>query len=243
MKKESNMYPWVDITKNFVGGKCPHECVYCYVNSLRKKFDSLNKKYSGKLFLLEKEFEKPLPTGKTIFIQNCGDLFAEGVPTAWIGKVLAYCNKFDNTYLFQTKNVERLNYFTGLFPHKTILGTTLETTMSSEEYAHISKAPEPMWRAFYLSWPFIERACRGIAYRRMVSIEPILAFDPKIMLGWIRSIQPEFVSIGADSKHTIGLSEPTSEQIKYLIEELNKITEVRLKGNLKRLLDGPYDKK
>ncbi len=70
----------------------------------------------------------------------------------------------------------------------------------------------------------------------MVSIEPIVAFDLTIFVGWIRQINPAFVSIGADSKGH-NLIEPTAYQLKELISELSPITEIKLKKNLDRLLE------
>ena len=52
----------------------------------------------------------------------------------------------------------------------------------------------------------------------------------------IYQIKPEFVSIGADSKGH-NLQEPCKENIKVLIDELNKFTTVIIKDNLKRLGD------
>lgn len=69
----------------------------------------------------------------------------------------------------------------------------------------------------------------------MISIEPVLAFDPNIMLAWIKDIRPKFVSIGADSKgHK--LPEPGKDTLTYFISELKKITEVKIKNNLKRIV-------
>ena len=57
------------------------------------------------------------------------------------------------------------------------------------------------------------------------------------MAGWIEDINPLFVSIGADSKKH-NLKEPTGKKIRELIVELKKITEVRIKKNLKPLFEG-----
>ena len=71
--------------------------------------------------------------------------------------------------------------------------------------------------------------------RKMVSIEPIMDFDEVNFLAWIRIINPEFVSIGADSQRH-GLPEPSSRKIRNLILGLKKFTKVEEKDNLKRLL-------
>jgi hypothetical protein len=68
----------------------------------------------------------------------------------------------------------------------------------------------------------------------MISIEPILDFDLKEFLMWIENINPEFVSIGADSKNN-DLREPNSDKIKKLIDGIESIAEIRIKKNLKRV--------
>ena len=68
-----------------------------------------------------------------------------------------------------------------------------------------------------------------------ISIEPILDFDLQVMVRWMVQIKPKFVSIGADSKHH-NLQEPGKKKVESLIKELKKITEVKIKPNLKRLL-------
>ena len=68
-------------------------------------------------------------------------------------------------------------------------------------------------------------------YRKMVSIEPILDFDLLTMVGWIKAVKPEFVSIGADSKGH-HLPEPSTGKLQRLCDELRMITEVKVKSNL-----------
>jgi len=70
--------------------------------------------------------------------------------------------------------------------------------------------------------------------KKMVSLEPIMDFDPDTLLSWIDMIKPDFVSIGADSKgHK--LPEPPATKIQYLVEKMAGITSVRMKSNLVRL--------
>lgn len=69
---------------------------------------------------------------------------------------------------------------------------------------------------------------------KMVSIEPILDFDLDVMLVWLRNIEPQFVSIGADSKGH-NLPEPSPGKVRELVNELSKFTEVKVKSNLGRL--------
>jgi hypothetical protein len=214
-RTKSNMYEWITATRNYVGGKCEFGCNFCYVEDL-KKYPNVKARYAGEYRLIEKELAKNEGSGKTIFVQDCSDLFAPGVPSQFIERILEHCRKFDNT--------KRFKEFIGKFPAKTILGISLE---SNRDYG-LTKAPIPRTRTvdFYnVQFPY-----------KIINIEPIIDFDLEVMVNWIKQIKPEFVSIGADSKHHSFLIEPSREKIVMLINELKKFTEVKVKSNLSRLL-------
>lgn len=223
MKSKSNMYNWISRTRNYLGGACPHMCQYCFINDLKKKFPAINKKYSGEIVLLEKELKKNEGKNNVIFVQDMGDLFSESVPTAFIEAILRHLNDYpENTYLFQSKNPERMLLFETLYPPKSILGTTLE---SNREY-NISKAPSINQRVI---------AFEKIKLRKILTLEPLLDFDIDLFIQLIKFANPEWINIGADSKNH-HLIEPSKDKILKLIEELKKFTEVRLKQNLQRLI-------
>ena len=67
-------------------------------------------------------------------------MFGEWVKSEDINRVLNYCCKFNNTYLFQTKNPARFRQFLLQFPEKSILCTTIESNRDYE-YLKISDAP------------------------------------------------------------------------------------------------------
>lgn len=220
------MYPWA-YTWNPLGGKCPHACGYCYVenkiNPMMKRGG--NDKYEGELRLMEKEMQTSLiiPEGYVIFVESCGDLFAKEVPTAFIQRVLDHIAKYPQTScLLQTKNPSRFRDFD--IPRNCILGTTIETT---DEYLE-TKAPSAHKR-------FSVMACLPTDLPFMISIEPVMDFDLQRLISWITVLRPKFVSIGADSGKN-NLSEPSPEKLEQLINKLRKVTEVRLKENLSRLL-------
>lgn len=223
------MYKDVDDTRNFIGGRCPNNCSYCYVESL-KRFPVIKKKYSGKLRLIKNEFKKPLGKGKFIFIGSCNDMFADNIPATWIIKILEYCSKYDNTYLFQTKNPERFFEFLNKFPKKTIFGTTIETDKSGLSMAY-SNAPVPLDRIAVMC--DLQKQKKQI----MISLEPLMEFNLNVITASIELIKPTYISIGADSKNH-NLPEPSPEKVKALIKELRKITKVIEKDNLKRLTNG-----
>ena len=217
-KVKGNMYDWVTHTWNPIRGKCPHECSYCYM----KRFKV------GELRLEEKELKTNLGAENMIFVGSSTDMWADKVPRKWIIEVLECCNSYPyNTYLFQTKNPKRFKEFIDYinFPQNVVLGTTLETSFS---VFNLSKAPQPLDRA----WALADIKTKD----KMVSIEPIMSFNFSELLVMIQDIKPKFVSIGADSQGH-GLPEPDPEKLGFLIDELKKFTEVRIKSNMKRLLE------
>ena len=166
-----------------------------------------------------------LGKGNTIFIGSSCDMFADAVPEEWIRKVFDKILKSpENTYLFQSKNPERFSRYAA-FPFNTIWGTTIETNRESK----LTTNAPPVEERF--DW------IRAVEGRKMVSMEPIMDFDLLPVLNMMRQIKPEFISIGADSKgHNI--PEPDKEKVLILIDELKKITEVKIKENLKRITNG-----
>jgi len=176
----------------------------------------------GKLRFVKEEMAVNLGEGNFIFVGSSTDGWAYPVPSDWIIDTLGHCCKYNNRYLFQSKNPARFNMFLNWLPENSILGTTIET---NRDYK-ITQAPMPEARML---------AMLSLPIPKMVSIEPIMDFDPDDLVRRIKEIAPEFVSIGADSKgHQ--LPEPPQGKVKQLIWELQDITTVKVKDNLKRLL-------
>lgn len=210
-----NMYPFVSHTFNIVKGECPHGCTYCYMKRFGKqkpvRFD-------------KKELITDLEKDHFIFIGSSCDLFAETIPTDWILDTLEYCKQFENKYLFQTKNPERLYKLRYRLPPNSVVGTTIETNRTYLEMGH---TPLPNIRAEYIS------RFSGDA-NSMVTIEPIMDFDTDYLEHLVSICNPSWVNIGADSQGC-DLQEPYGNKIKDLIDRLSKFTEVKLKKNLNRL--------
>lgn len=216
-----NMYPWA-YTTNPIGGRCQHECSYCYVGRLRQRG---LKKYDGKPFLDEKWFKLNLkiPDRYILFVQSCGDLFGSWIPDLWIRQILERIREFpETTFLLQTKNPIRFLEFN--IPKNCILGTTIET---NRDYK-LTKAPSPKER-------FLAMKELPIYIETMISNEPVIDFDLAVMLAWMGVLRPKFVSVGADSGKN-NLLEPSALKLKQLLWQLELITEVRRKKNLNRLL-------
>jgi len=201
-ESKGNMFGFVTHTANFVSGKCPHDCLFCYLKRFPQKEIHLDKKM----------FNTDLGKGNYIFIGSGNDMFANEVPNSWITDILDYCNNFDNKYLFLTKNPKRYNSCIKRFPKNTILGISLESDVNYP----ITNAPAPRerWKQFKnLNFP-----------HKMVCIEPILDFHIKYLLNYIDGIENlDFVVIGADSKGH-HLREPTSRKISCFLEELKQIS-------------------
>jgi len=225
-KAKGNMYDWVTHTWNPLNGHCPHNCSYCYVKGMGDRYSSIKEKYSGEP-RLNRSLHDNLGRDRTIFVCNMTDLFAEGVPDEVIGAILQQTYSYPhNTYLIQTKDPGRaLDFIPKRFKNY-ILGTTIECDIYPEY--DISKAPSPKDRAL---------ALRNFPGRRTVTIEPIMkSRNPNHLIDMVLYIEPEFVSIGADSFNN-GLQEPTREEVLDLIKGLEDAgINVIQKKNLRRLL-------
>jgi hypothetical protein len=188
---------------------------------------NLSGKYEMGPFIDRKELNKIKEDKKPIFICSCNDLFANDVPQDIIITILNKCGEFrSNEYLFQTKNPRRLSPYVAFWiPPNSTVGTTIE---SNRDYG-LSEAPSPVER--YGAMVRLPRI-----HDKMVSIEPIMDFDIETMVRWMRLIRPTYISIGADSKNK-NLPEPSPEKIKALVDVLQTFTEVRIKDNLKRLMN------
>ena len=225
------MYDWVDFTHNHLAGQCPHLCQYCSTQDLARRFPAMAERYSGPPRLIKKELVVNYGTGKTIFIENCSDLFAEGIAGNWICDILEHCRDYsDNTYVFQTKNPGAINNFSKIFfPPRLMIGTTAE---SNRPYLGMSKAPPPSERL---------RTFMDIGIKqkyKFITIEPILRFDLVDFCQLLTWADAGTIYIGADSKNH-GLPEPTSGEIGDLIKALQDAGKtVVLKSNLKRLYKG-----
>lgn len=217
------MYDFVTHTFNTVKGECPHKCSYCYMDAIRKRFN----KECKPAYLDEKEFKTNLGENNFIFVGSSNDLFAEAHPEEWIIKTLDYCDKFNNQYLFQSKNPERILQFIDhpVFK-KSVVCTTIESDLWGEA---MGTAPHPIYRS---------NAMESLSefVKTYVTIEPILDYNNlDSLLRWLKECNATQINVGADSGHN-HLPEPSKEKILKLIEELEKFTVVKQKSNLKRLL-------
>ncbi|MDR2782554.1 MAG: phage Gp37/Gp68 family protein [Treponema sp.] len=223
-KPTGDMYPFVDWIWNPISGRCLHNCSYCYVKRIAKRF----KYEQANPHIVEAELRANLGHGNTIFVCSGCDLFARDIPDLWIKTVIGYAHSFKNNYLFQTKNPER---FTSplfeLSAARDILCTTLETNYFIPEVMNLS--PPPELRSIAMG----KMADAG--FQIMITVEPIIDFHLREFLFFIKRVKPIQVNIGADSGHN-GLPEPPAEKIRELISRLKTFTRVVEKNNLRRII-------
>jgi DNA repair photolyase len=211
-ESKGNMYDFVTHTWNTVKGECPHGCSYCYMHRWGKqkpvRFD-------------EKELKTDLGSGNFIFVGSSCDMFAKDIPDEWIKKTLEYCGKFDNKYLFQTKNPGNVDID---LPAGSVVCVTLETNRWYPEI--MVNSPRPSERFVYL---------QDERHPLYITVEPIMDFDLDTFVQYLTSLGVMQINIGADTGNN-HLPEPPKEKILELITELSKFTTVHQKSNLKRLL-------
>jgi DNA repair photolyase len=228
-KAKGNMFPFVDFTWQPVGGHCSHECPYCFMKPL-KRFAALSKRYSGPPREIESEFcTDPTMTGKTIFVADTVDLFADDVPCAIIDRVLEHCYlSLPNRYLFLTKNPSRYLDFIDQFQRiDCVLGTTIETL--DDPNPRYGKAPNMASRLLHI------QEIKKYLLRTFISIEPIMRHD-HTFAGQIKPAAPDFIAIGANSGR-VRLPEPKWDEVLFLIRSLQQAgIRLYLKSNLARIL-------
>ena len=213
----------------FVG--CKYNCKYCvssFQPLMKRQPCELCKSYEPHIHY-DRFWTKPSKTtGKDFLFQcDCGDIsFADPLTFHYL---ITYCRFYgDRTFLIQSKNPACFHKYN--FPDNVILGATIETNRD-EITKKISKAPLPSIR--------FKDMVKLDHRRRMITIEPILKFDLKVMLDWIKKINPEVVYVGYDSHPKNKLDEPTEAETKRLIAEISKLgIEVR-----KKLIRPAWDEK
>lgn len=226
VKENGEMYKFVTHTGNAIKGICKHDCDYCYMKTKKnlKEIRLDEKELAGEM----KDATGEIITSGFIFMGSSTDMFASNIPTEWITKTLNYCDKFDNKYLFQSKNPRRfLEFIEHPVLKKSVICTTIE---SNRDYPEVmNNAPKIEERVAAME----EIAAKG--FETFVTIEPIMEFDLEELVKQIKRCNPVQVNIGAKTKCKTDMPEPTREQILNLIEELEKFTTMEEKKNLERL--------
>jgi len=232
VKPGSNMYQgWVTHTWSPMRG-CPYQCNYCWVRDFGGQPETIT--------LNQNILREDLGRGNKIFVCHMADMFAADVPDYMVNAVIVHCLKYpNNEYIFQTKNPGRLESVMDLLPRQSTIGITIETNRIS---SRISQAPDPIKRITNFLDFKLFAATRTNAifsmseqWQYFLTIEPIMKFDLEPLMAMIQVIKPDFVNIGADSKHH-NLPEPTYAEVLDLIERIKKAgVVIKIKSNLARL--------
>lgn len=214
-KSRGNMYSFVTHTWNVIKGICFHDCPYCYM----KRFDGLLP-----VRIDPKELKADLGNGNFVFVGSGTDAWAFDIPSDWIARMLDYCDKFDNRYLFQSKDPGRfLEFMEHPVMGKSVLCTTIETNIFYPDI--VRNAPITLERAQAM------RELAGLGMRTYVTCEPLIKFDLPKMVELVSMCSPEQVNIGKNSRKDITLPEPTRNEVHALITELQRFTKVKIKSN------------
>ena len=211
--KQKNMYPLsVKQWNPFVG--CHFNCIYCYTSFRRqiKRFskNKCNNCYNFLPHTHPTRLDNSLPrTEGDEFIFTCSNGDVSFCSTPYLKKILTVIEQdknTDKTFLIQSKNPKTFNRIQ--FPDNVILGVTLET--NRDEYK-ISKAPKVSQR--YKDFLKVKHN------RKMITTEPIMDFDHREFVSWVKNIDPCMVWLGYDSGKN-NLPEPSLEKFKKLHKAL-----------------------
>lgn len=216
---------------------CYYKCSYCYMKTIYKIYE--------KNFIDGFYFERILGLEKIhnsfVFIQSTNDLFHPKMPSGLVKYTIEELNKHNKNgcrLIFLTKNPIRYNEFMDCFrfdDSNNYLGATLESNTYQYQDKDITDAIslEERFKDFSrIDFP-----------NKIVSIEPVLKFDPTFIQNII-SLNPKYVFLGSNTNRfpkyydkSIQLIEPTSDEIWNLIEKLKeKQINVVLKQNLNKII-------
>ena len=222
---KSNMYATAKTWNPFKG--CEFDCIYCkpsFQQQSKRQMHLCNLCYRYTPHTHQDRLGK-IPSAEIVFVSGNGDLAF--CPPEFVYEILGAIEKHNRrcaykTYYLQSKRPECLAPFIDHLPPNVILVTTLETNRD-EGYEKISKAPPPSVR--YQQFQALDYP------RKVVTMEPVMDFDPAVFSQWILDIKPEYVWLGLNSRPgRVQLPEPTPEKLRTLVHMLDEAeVEVRSK--------------
>ena len=229
MTKKNRMYHEAKTWSPFMG--CGHDCIYCtpsFKQQAKRQKHRCEKCYHFTPHYHPERLNK-IPNKEIIFV--CGNSDLSFCRPDFMREIIDSIRKRNRrspaqTYYFQSKRPEYFKPFLNDLPSNAIVLTTLETNRD-EGYRAISQAPLPSDR--YAQFRDLDFP------RKIVTIEPILDFDMKIFVDWIRTINPECVYIGYNSRpKQVQLPEPDPAKLNAFIQKLKKYNIVIKEKDLRK---------
>lgn len=152
--------------------------------------------------------------GEFIFLCSMGDVaFCDN---KHFKRLIEFVRKHgDRTFLLQSKDPGKAFMRIKEYPPNLILGITLETNRDAG-YDRVSDAPKPSKR--YADFLNVRHS------RKMVTIEPVLAFDLDELVNMVTKLKPCMTWVGFNSKETKRptVPAPTLEEFRALQKYLKK---------------------
>jgi hypothetical protein len=196
---------------------CEFECVYCvpsFQKQAKRQKQRCTECYNYSPHCHTDRLGR-IPNAPIIFV--CGNADISFCPPEFTRRIIDKIVEHNvrapyKTYFFQSKEPAYFEPFLLDFPDNVVLLTTLETNRD-DGYEMISKAPLPSVR--YAQFEALDYP------RKVVTIEPVLDFDLRTFTKWIRSIEPEYVWLGFNSKpESVTLPEPSETKVQRLADRL-----------------------
>lgn len=201
---------------------CNFGCTYCWARKLAE--GKLKKAYPNGFCpdAHPGRYTQKFKPDDFVFVCSMGDIsFAPYATILAIHDNIA--NNPETKFLFCTKQPSI--YSSPEFNLKNVYwGVTIE---SNRGYDGMTRSPLPSQRYIAMSW--LKHP------HKFISIEPIIDFDVKVLIKWMREIRPEIVEVGADN-YTNGLPEPAPDKVNALLDALKDfVPTVVEKQGLERL--------
>lgn len=215
MSKTKNMYADAKTWNPFKG--CAFACTYCTPSFQRQSKRQKHICHDCYTYTPHCHADRlaKIPSARIIFV--CGNADISFCPPDFTRRIIGRIAEHNvrapqKTYYLQSKRPAYFEQFLEDLPDNVLLLTTLETNRNAG-YDEVSKAPLPTVR--YGQFKALDYA------RKVVTIEPVLDFDLEAFAGWIRSIHPEYVWLGFNSKpESVTLPEPAEAKVQELANRL-----------------------
>jgi hypothetical protein len=204
------MYPQAKTWSPFKG--CRFDCTYCEPTFKRQAKRQKHNCVQCYDYLphWHEERLKAIPATEIVFV--CGNADISFCEPAFTRRIVARIKQYSErrpgkTFYFQSKRPAYFAQFLSEFPENVILLTTLET---NRDEPAVSKAPVPSERY---------RQFKALDYpRKVVTIEPVMDFDPEVFAGWIRALRVEYVWLGYNSRpKSVKLPEPSPGKVQEFV--------------------------